>query len=203
MNGKQQSRYLTQHQWISILKAATEKGGRIFPVATLKALSGLKHASLLKALQRLHGKRLLCRVGPGFFMSPLFPATLEEIAMVVAHPCYISFESALSRYGILSQTPMVLTCATTRPPRRITTLAGDIFLRHITPKRFWGFQAERGVLWAEPEKALLDWCYWKRKTEGHSPALDEFDLEELNIKKLQVYAKKYPKPIGNILIAPH
>ena len=117
--------------------------------------------------------------------------------MQVGKPCYISFESVLARHGILSQSPLVLTCATPRKPRRLKTLSGEIVFRHLAHKLFWGFREEKGVLWAEPEKALLDWMYWNSQVSGEMPALDELSLEELDRKKLDLWRQRYPRTVQN------
>ena len=162
--------YLTLKDWIGIFQKAAGQGGKLLTWASLLQVCGLSEPAARKALERLEKKGLIFRAGPGLYACRLFPPSLEEIAMAAGRPCYISFESALSRYGILSQSPMVLTCATRKKPGNVQTPAGEFLLRHICAHLFWGFREEKGVLWAEPEKALLDWLYWKRKTQRSSPA---------------------------------
>lgn len=208
--------YLTLKDWIGIFHKAAGQGGKLLTWASLLGVCGLSEPAARKALERLEKKGLIFRAGPGLYACRLFPPTLEEIAMAAGRPCYISFESALSRYGILSQSPMVITCATRKKPGNVQTPAGEFLLRHICAHLFWGFREEKGVLWAEPEKALLDWLYWKRKTQRSSPAeyagqrsssakqkaeqrrlsdTDELMPEDLNMKKLLDWAQRYPRPV--------
>jgi len=127
--------------------------------------------------------------------------TLEALAMIVGTPCYISFESALERYGILSQVPLVLTCASTSRSKRQRTPLGELLFHRLHPALFFGYRAENGVLWAEPEKALLDWIYLHRKRHGVTPALDELDWSPLDVERLQEWAGRYPRPVGKALAA--
>lgn len=191
--------YRTLKDWLGILQEAARHGGRVLPLASLSRMAGLSKAAARKALQRLARKKLIFRLGPSLYASHIFPPALEEVAMAVGRPCYVSFESALSRHGVLSQSPMLLTCATRRKPKQIRTAIGDISLRHIAPGLFWGFREARGVLWAEPEKALLDWVYWKLQTEGVAPELDEIGVEELDKKKLLDWSKSYPGTVRKAL----
>jgi len=188
-------KYFTLDRWLDILRRAGSQGGGLIPIATLSKLSGLKGYTLRKALLRIEEQGLLKRVTAGIYLNRLGKATPEELAMSIRMPCYISFETALSHYGILSQVPLVLTCATTRKPGRKITPLGEIVFRHLNTARFWGYGEENRILWAEPEKALLDWLYWFSKTQGYFPDMDELDLRELNQRKLQNYALSFPKTI--------
>lgn len=192
-------KYFTIDRWVNILQKTGKEDGGLMPLSTLSKLSGLEGHSLRKALLRAEEKGLVEKVGPGLYLNRFGSTTLEELAMALNRPCYISFESALSAYGVISQEPLVLTCATTRKPLRKPTPLGDIVFRHITPKRFWGYVENKGVLTAEPEKAFLDWLYWSGKIQGRFPDLDEANLEEINRDKILSYVKKFPRSIQKFL----
>lgn len=185
--------------WLTVFERAARTGGRLLPGASLSRESGLSREALRKAMRRLELRKMVHRVGPGLYASALFPPSLEEVAMALGRPCYVSFESALSRYGILSQSPAALTCATRRKPSLLRTFAGEVLLRRLAGSRFWGFREERGILWAEPEKALLDWVYWKLQTEGAAPALDELSTEDLDRAKLAAWSLRYPSTVRRAL----
>ena len=191
--------YTLLSDWLGILQKAFRQGGKVLPLESLSKLSGLPGPSLQKALLRLEKKGIVAHVGPKLYISRLSPPSLEELAMVLCHPCYISFESALSRNGILSQSPQVLTCATKRKPKRIHTPQGEIAARHLAPRLFWGYRLENGTLWAEPEKALLDWIYWKSKVEGLPPDLDELNLEEIDSDRIGSWVNRYPSSVKKLL----
>ncbi|MFQ6083074.1 MAG: hypothetical protein ACE5WD_06930 [Candidatus Aminicenantia bacterium] len=71
-----------------------------------------------------------------------------------------------------------MTCATTEKTKLVETSYGSIQFHHLKPALFWGFVNEDGILWAEPEKALLDYLYISRKIKGGFPSLDEINWEE-------------------------
>ena len=187
--------YVGLEEWLSVFKKAASSGSGLVPVASLMRSSGLSEAAVRKRLQRLRKRGLVFRAGPNAFACRLFPPSLENVAMSVGRPCYVSFESALSRQGILSQTPMCLTCATRGRPRTLRSPVGEIALRHISERLFWGFREEDGVLWAEPEKALLDWVYWRLQTAGEAPAKDELMLDEVDGTRLKEWGRRFPATV--------
>lgn len=191
--------YTLLSDWLRILQRASREGGKILSLGSLSRVTGLSAPSVRRAFLRLTEKRVVARVGPQLYVSQLTPPSLEEVAMVLCRPCYISFETALSKYGILSQSPQVVTCATRRKPKRIHTPMGEIASRHLAPRLFWGYRESEGILWAEPEKALLDWIYWKSKVEGKIPDLEELHLDETNLSQLNAWAGKYPYPVRRLL----
>ena len=185
-------KYFTLAQWIEKLKAS----GKLLNLTTLKRLSGIEEeASIRKSVSRLVKKGIIKKVGKGLYLNTFNPSSTEELAMVLKKPCYISFESALSYYGIITQIPFVLTCATTGKPYK----SERIVFHHISPKLFWGYIGEHSIFYAEKEKALLDWIYWFRKTQSVDLHLDEFDFSLLDIKKLKKYSKKFPETVRNVL----
>jgi len=64
----------------------------------------------------------------------------------------------------------------------------------------FGFHPEEdGILWAEPEKAVPEFIYIKLKTQGGVPPLDELAWEQLNLRKLSEWAKRYPRSVERSL----
>jgi len=82
--------------------------------------------SLTVNLSRLNNKKIVKRICRGFYANPFNTPTLEEISNQIYQPSYISLESALYSWGILSQIPYVLTCVTTHLPRTFNTSFGSI-----------------------------------------------------------------------------
>ncbi|OIN96603.1 hypothetical protein AUJ66_05745 [Candidatus Desantisbacteria bacterium CG1_02_38_46] len=195
--------YFTFDQWVNILQKTAREQEGLLPIAALSRLSGLKGFTLRKALMRAEEKGLVDRVGSGLYLNRFARVTLEELAMTLGKPCYISFESALSYHGIISQEPLVLTCATTRKPQRKLTPLGEIVFRHINTRRFKGYIENNGILMAEPEKAFFDWLYWLCKTQGRFPDLDEINRDGLKKEKISFWLKKFPKSIQKLLKQKH
>lgn len=195
------STYYTADRWIALLQDLAGQGQDFLTLPGLRRLTGLREGAVRKAVLRLEKKGYLARVGRGLYANRFGHPTLEALAMIVGAPCYISFESALERYGILSQMPLVLTCASTSRSERRRSPLGEILFHRLQPALFFGYRAEDGILWAEPEKALLDWIYIHRKRHGIPPALDELDRGPLDVERLQDWASRYPRSVGKALTA--
>jgi predicted transcriptional regulator of viral defense system len=189
------SRYYTADRWIALLQHLAHQGQDFLTLSALQRLSGLREGTTRKAMLRLEKKGYVTRVGRNLYANRLGHPTLEELAMILSPPCYISFESALERYGILSQVPLVLTCASTSRSEQCQTPLGEILFHRLRPVLFFGYRMEENILWAEPEKALLDWLYIHRKWSGVSPPLDELNWEPLDIERLWDWAAHYPRTV--------
>lgn len=188
-------RYYTIDRWIALLRDLAGQEQHDLTLPALQRLTGLAATAVRKAVWRLEKKGYVTRVGRGLYVNRFGRPTLEALAMILGAPCYISFESALERYGILSQVPLVLTCASTSRSGRQRTPLGEIVFHRLRSALFCGYRTENGILWAEPEKALLDWIYIHRKRHGGTPDLDELDWSLLNIERLQALARRYPHPV--------
>jgi hypothetical protein len=182
-------------QWIRLLQELTHQGTGLLSTHVLQRLSGLSPEATRKAAWRLVKQNLLVRLGPGLYGNRFQLPRLEAVASLVGRPAYLSRESALSEQGVLSQMPAVLTCVTTGKPRRLQTPLGDIRLYHLREELFFGYLNRNGILWAQPEKAVLDWVYLDRKASLPSPALDELRWTDLSARTLRAYGKRYPKSI--------
>jgi predicted transcriptional regulator of viral defense system len=188
--------YFTLDRWIRLLQELGRQGGRILSLTALSQASGLSQGTTRKAVYRLEKKGYLRRVARGLYANRFLPPTLEELAMILGRPGYISFESALERWGLISQMPLVLTCASTRRSGWKHTPYGEIVFHRLKPGLFFGFRPEEsGILWAEPEKAVLDFIYIKLKTRGGVPPLDELVWEQLDLGKLSEWAEHYPRSV--------
>ena len=173
--------------WMDFFRKYTEY--KIFHFNHLKLITGMNGHTLRMALKRLNDKKLIKRICRGYYINPFSTVMLEEVSAYIYEPSYISLESALSRYGVLSQIPQVLTCVTTKLPRLFNTSMGAIEYRQVKKIYFFGFVKENKYLIAEPEKAFLDLLYLE-KSKGTEQRYSGFNLKGLNLKKLNNYAKK-------------
>lgn len=164
-------------------------GQKIFYFQHLKLLTGLKPHSLRVALKRLAGRKIVQRIARGYYANPFNLPTLEEVSGEICKPSYISLESALYRYGVLSQHPYTLTCVTTKLPRKFVTPYGPIEYRQVKKQYFFGFVKEGSYYISEPEKAFVDFLYLDRKRTSRS-LIPGLNLKPLNLKKLRAYARK-------------
>lgn len=167
------------------LKFVTEaEFGRLFKIDNQNTLD--------KTLQRLNKNAILKRAIKGKYVLAGADYDDFELANFIVQPSYVSFESALSFYGILPQFAYSITSVTTKRTKKIY-FAKEFEYTHLNRNLFWGFVKNKNFLIATPEKALLDTLYLflkgLRKVD-----LDELDYTLLDKKVLKNYLRKINKP---------
>jgi predicted transcriptional regulator of viral defense system len=155
--------------------------------------------AVTQALSRQEQRELVEHVGSKVYFNRLaLDSSPRDLVNVLRREAYVSLESALREYGISTQSPHVLTCVTTESPKEFKAKTIKIRYRSISRHLYWGFVQKRtrygGYLIAEPEKAVLDWIYL-RLQDGIVPALDEFDLDHVDKRKLLDYARRFPSTV--------
>lgn len=162
-----------------------------FTVADLEKITGLERMSLKVALSRLAKKGALTRLKRGVYASSAALVDVAKVANQLYYPSYLSFESALSRWGILSQMPATQTFATLKQTKRMSLFDTAVEFRQLKKELFFGYRLENGVYIAEPEKALLDTLYMASRGKG-TLKVSELDLRAIDRKVFRQYAKKFP-----------
>lgn len=152
--------------------------------------------SVHAALKRQEKRGLVERVSNKIYINKLAKGFSQRDLLHVLRPdSYISLESALAEYGVTSQIPRVLTCVSPRYVRNIKSRTVHITFRTLKKDLHWGYLPKKTRYsvynLAEPEKALLDWIYFRR-AENLPLDTDEFVLSELDRTRLLEYAKLYP-----------
>jgi predicted transcriptional regulator of viral defense system len=143
--------------------------------------------------------RLLSRLKRGLYALKTNPPSDNEIANALYRPSYISFDYALSYYGIIPEVVYQISSATTKPTRLFTTDTLAFGYYTIKTQAYTGYMlrqdGERRFLIAEPEKALVDYLYiltmGKRGILGDRTVNDRLDITRLNPEKVREYAKLY------------
>ena len=165
-----------------------------FSPADLEKVLEQKRPALYVTLNRLVKYGVLVRLRRGVYQVALRSPDLARIANQLVYPSYLSFESALSRHGILSQVPYALTFATTHRSQRMALGETEVEFRQLKRELFFGYTLAQGLYVAEPEKALLDQIYMV--TRGLSNlALDELALSSIVPQRLQTYAVRFPATV--------
>jgi predicted transcriptional regulator of viral defense system len=136
------------------------------------------------------------------------PLCLEAIANIIYGPSCISFEYALSRYGLIPERSTVITSLTIGDSKTFESPIGVFEYRAIEPDKFKvgidykNLGKEGGYFMACKEKALADLVY---KTPGirsieqlrhylfEEMRIDETLFRGLNVQKFDEIAKKYRK----------
>lgn len=179
------------------LAAATKRiynsGFSFFTLKTLRdILTVKKESALFSVIKRLLKGGVLLRLEKNKYLLKDVKVSNFALANFIYQPSYVSFESALNFYGILSQFPYEVSSATTRKTAK-KILDGQIFTyTEIKKDLFWGYEKRDNFIIALPEKALLDQLYLGAK--GYKKInLDEYGLDKIRIARLREYLNKYPK----------
>lgn len=165
-----------------------------FTVADFEKILRMKREVLYVILNRLVKSGVLVRLKRGVYNPEFQSLELEKTSNELYYPSYLSFESALSRYGILSQIPYTLTFATIKTSKKQNLAGREVEYRQLKDELFFGYNLAGGIYIAEPEKAILDQLYLmsKGKVAGDT---SEWSLVGLDKKKLLQYAKKFPPTV--------
>lgn len=179
---------------------------QLFSFQTLWNLMEIKKpSSFFKIINRLVKSGVLVKIERNKYLLKNFTDSEFFLANFIYEPSYLSFESALSFYGILSQFPYEVTSATQKQTR-VKEFNGKVYsYYHLKKSLFWGYVKEKNFLIAEKEKALLDQVYlFSKGIKKIHP--EEYDLSLLDKTKLKLYLGKYPqtrqfKMAANALLA--
>ena len=163
---------------------------------------GEKRASLARTLSRWGKKNWIYSLKRGLY-ELTYPRNLNIPDLFIANklysPSYVSLETALSHYSIIPEVSMAVTSITSKPTRTFKNKHGLFVYRTVKPASFTGYHTEKydnfDVLMAEPEKALVDYIYFKtyhhKKFNAVEERLDKESISRLNKNKLNKYAKLY------------
>ena len=155
--------------------------------------------SVRVALGRQEKRGLVERIRPKIYVNKLASGfSARDLAAAICPESYVSLDSALNEWGISSQSPALLTCVATSQIPLVKAQSAKIHFRTINKALFWGFQERKSrytsYRLAEPEKALLDWIYFRRR-DRLPLGLDEFNFQRISRSKLIEYAKKFPSTV--------
>ncbi len=148
-------------------------------------------------------KDLIRRIRRGFYIftdTPLKDETTFLIANKIYHPSYVSYETALSRYGVIPEAVFGITSATTLKTQNFNTPAGNFIYRHVKPSLFFGYQIvqfqDYSYKQAYLEKAVLDYLYHRPELKNYAQFREtRFNVEklrtEINKKRFLEYVKRF------------
>jgi len=176
---------------IELMKILERINKPFYSIADIEKITGVSRKSIYVTLNRLVEKGILERIGTGIYRLFTAKVSVEKIAGSLYMPNYLSFESALSRYGILNLVPYTLTFATPRKTKRSVIEGRDVEFRQIKRGLFWGYNMQKGIYVAKPEKGFLDLAYLASRGLA-AIDLDEIDAKKLSMEMLSKYLKKYP-----------
>jgi len=154
-----------------------QKTFRTDDIAKLLHITNM-HAS--KTLSRLEASGHILHISRGLWAIKE-ATTIWDLGRVITSPLpnYISLQSALYHYGIISQVPDILYLVSPARSQVIRTPLGTISIHHIAPSFFYGYRKNRdGLLIATQEKALIDFLYLYPAKSCLFKALPEIELPE-------------------------
>ena len=183
---------------IELVRVLQATGKDFFTLADLEKVTGLDRESLYVSLNRLLKRGTIERAMKGVYVVPGSGARLERIAGQLYFPCYLSFESALSHFGILNLVPYSLAYATTRKTKTLDLLGRQVDYRQIKEELYFGFEPDNGYYIATPEKALLDLIYFTTLGKASLPT-EELDISTLSPKILQDFCERFPPRVSKRL----
>ncbi len=126
--------------------------------------------------------------------------TIYHIANKIYEPSYLSFESALSNYGLIPEMVFSPTSATSKKTAEFPTDWGIFYYRHLKPELMFGYRVDElnGVKYkfAKLEKAVLDYfyinSYLKSKKDLDDARFDyEYFFEQADKKLLMKYLERF------------
>lgn len=141
------------------------------------------------------------RLKRGVYAFPEHILDKVDIARALYEPAAISLEYALHHHGLIPDVPFAMTLVTPRITRRFQNSWGQFIYHKIKQSLFWGYDPQ--TLMTEKEKALLDTFYLFHasfKPESsfwHEARLQ--NLVEIDFKKLQYHARKYPDVVRRLV----
>jgi len=185
---------------IQFIQKLKENNLKIFSLADIEKLLETNNSNTAyKFIQRLIKKKLVQRLKNGLYIYSIDSSDDLQIASFLYWPSYISLETALNFYGILSQFPYTITSVTPKKSKKILVNKKVFEYVHFNPEYFYGYTKEKNFLIASKEKALFDTLYLVSKgiRKIH---LDELDLSGLDRKVFYAYIEKHNfKPLKKIV----
>ena len=180
---------------MKLLQLLRKTGKLYFNIQDLGKISGYSTDSLYVILNRLVKMNELIRLCPGIYILPEKIADIEIIANLIYYPSYLSFDSALTKYGLISQIPYTFSFATIRKTKSITLLDYSIEYRRINKSYFSGYiKLKNGLFIASPEKALVDMIYISSFGKTYFD-FGNIILTKIDVKKLNRLLSRYPLPV--------
>jgi predicted transcriptional regulator of viral defense system len=154
-------------------------GVPVFHTRDAGALLGIGSAHASQLLGRLAASGHLTRLGRGRwgFAERIDPFALP-VYLTAPYPSYVSLQSALHHYGMISQVPSVIYAVSVARTRTYAAALGTVSVHHVDPSFFFGHRRAgdgTGRI-ATPEKALIDFLYLSPARTRLFRALPELEL---------------------------
>ena len=185
-------------KYLELKQKLNSKGITIFNKGDVEVVMNLTEQSAKAMLSRYKDKGYIKNPKRGVYFFSDNPPSLYSLSYKIYNPSYISYETALSYYGIIPEVTYSITAATPKISRKFETELAVFEYHSIKTKAFTGYIKKDEYLIAEPEKALVDYLYLVAL--GQKQINDRLNLSTLSNKKILDYSKCYSnKLLDNLL----
>ncbi len=179
---------------IEVVRKLKNKGMNLFTPLTFRRVFEVSARAARWFIQVHTKKGTFMQLRRGLYMLADYPADHYLIANCLYRPSYISFDTALSFYGIISETIYTMTSATTRTTREFEADNIRFVYHKIKKEAFTGYKpmqrSGNTILIAEPEKALADYLYFVALGR-RGLHYERLDLNKIKKIELLRYAKLF------------
>lgn len=175
---------------LEIIKILQKRNISVFSLTDFRRLFAIKKTqTLYKKIARLEKEGIIESLIKGKYLF-IFNNDITDytIANYLCTPSYISLETALSYYGIITGFPHATTSVTVKKSRVFRCRNKEFTYSQIAPEFYFGMEKDKDFLIASPEKALIDYIYFGNKgLRGKD--FGEMDFSIIDQKKLALYAR--------------
>lgn len=170
-------------------------GLKLFSVLDYQKILGVKnYSSARSSISHYIKLGIIQKARKGLYFLTDNPPSEFEIANKLYQPSYISFETALSFYGIIPETIFEIISATPKITRAFAVNNLKFSYKKIKKDCFVGYQPKKIrnaiILIAEPEKALADLLYFVALGKRDF-SYERVSLKKIKKQKLMNYAKGF------------
>jgi predicted transcriptional regulator of viral defense system len=187
-------RKLKLHQVIKKLK---EKKMNLFTPLEFRRVFGVSNWACQWFIKTHTKERDFVKLRKGLYMLADYPVDHYLIANRLYEPSYLSFDTALSFYGIIPETIYAITSATPKTTREFKVENIRFVYHKLKKGTYTGYKAikhlDSTILIAEAEKALADYLYFvalKRRGLHY----ERLNLEKIKKTNLLFYVKLFKQP---------
>lgn len=183
--------------FIKVTQTVRRHGLRLFSPLELQRVLEISAIAARFLVHRYAKRGVFIKLRNGLYCVADQPPSELAVANRFYEPSYISFEFALSYHHLIPEATYLITSATSRPTRVVTSLGKTFEYHRLKKSVFTGYEPLKMgaeiILMATPEKALVDTLYYvdlKKKKDVN----DRIDLRTLNWKQVESYARFFERP---------
>ena len=181
----------------NVIRKLKEKKMNLFTPLEFRRVFGVSNWASQWFIKTHTKEGLFLKLRNGLYMLADYPANQFLIANRLYEPSYISFDTALSFYGIIPETVYSVISATTKITREFRINNVHFLYHKLKKEAYKGYRAikylDNTILIAEPEKALADYLYFvflKKRNLSY----ERLDLKKIKKANLLSYIKLFKQP---------